>query len=181
MKPGRPLIVLAVFLALTSPSTANESLENIRLDGETVKAIYALDQIDGPPLPDTLAGQVVLVTFFASWCPPCHVEFRQLEMIHAAYADQGVTVIAFNIFESTGRFADDGARLGRFLDRYEPEYPILVANKKIQKLFGDVRRIPTVTVFGRDGVPRLHFIHERDAEQTNPELEELHAAVRDAL
>lgn len=176
-----PIFAAVLFLAVQTPSAAESLTENIRLDDDTVKAIYALEQLDGAPLPGSLAGRVVVVTFFASWCPPCHVEFRQLEKIHAAYGDQGVTVIAFNIFEATGRFDDGGERLIGFLDRYQPDYPILLANKRIQKLFGDVRRIPTVTVFGRDGRVRLHFIHERGSEQMNPDFETLHAAVRDAL
>lgn len=178
----RRVIWLFGFCVLSATTAAaDEVSKTIRLDAAMADAIYALNRIDGAPLPPSLDGRVVVVTFFASWCPPCHVEFRQLEKIHAAYADRGVTVIAFNIFEATGRFADDGERLIRFLDRYEPDYPILVANRRIQQLFGDVRRIPTVTVFGRDGVPRLHFIHERGSDQMNPDFETLHAAVREAL
>jgi len=175
--------ILAIgFLTLPAAAfAAGEPTDTIRLDAETVAAIYALDHLDGAPLPESLEGRVVVVTFFASWCPPCHVEFRQLERIHAAYADRGVTVIAFNIFEAAGRFADSGDRLSQFLDRYQPDYPILVADDRIAQLFGDVRRIPTVTVFGRDGHTRLHFIHERGSDQMNPDFETLHAAIREAL
>lgn len=162
-------------VAMAAPTDA------VRLDDETAAAIYALEHLDGAPLPATLEGRVVVVTFFASWCPPCHVEFRQLEKIHAAYGERGVTVIAFNIFEAAGRFADGGERLGLFLDKYQPDYPILAADDRIADLFGDVRRIPTVTVFDRTGEARLHFIHERGSDQTNPDFEALHAAVRDAL
>ena len=175
---------ILTFLAVLMPSAvfgANDPAASIKLDEQTVAAIYALDHIDGAPLPESLEGRVVVVTFFASWCPPCHVEFRQLEKIHADYANKGVTVIAFNIFEAAGRFADSGDRLAQFLDRYQPDYPILVADDRIAQLFGDVRRIPTVTVFGRDGQPRLHFIHERGSDQMNPDFETLHAAIREAL
>ncbi len=181
MKRSWTILATAFLLLAGAAITADEPADTIRLDDETVAAIYALDHLDGAPLPASLDGRVVVVTFFASWCPPCHVEFRQLEKIHAAYADRGVTVIAFNIFEATGRFADSGDRLSQFLDRYQPEYPILVADDRIAQLFGDVRRIPTVTVFGRDGHPRLHFIHQRNSNQTNPDLEALHAAIREAL
>ena len=174
-------MILAFGLSTWTGATAAEPTNCMRLDDETVAAIYALDHLDGAALPESLEGRVVVVTFFASWCPPCHVEFRQLEKIHAAYAERGVTVIAFNIFEASGRFADSGERLSLFLDKYQPEYPILAADGRIAELFGDVRRIPTVTVFDRDGEPRLHFIHERGSDQMNPDFETLHAAVRDAL
>lgn len=177
----RILMIFAIGLWTSTGEARDAAADAIKLNAEMMAAIYALDQLDGTPLPYSLEGRVVVVTFFASWCPPCHVEFRQLEKIHAAYAERGVTVIAFNIFEAAGRFADSGERLTQFLDRYQPDYPILAADDRIARLFGDVRRIPTVTVFGRDGEPRLHFIHQRGSDQTNPGYETLLAAVREAL
>ena len=47
-------------------------------------------------------------------------------------------------------------------------------------LFGDVKRIPTVFVFDRQGRPRLHFVNAKNAKKANPGMDELRRAVRDA-
>lgn len=45
-------------------------------------------------------GTVVVLNFWASWCPPCRVEMPALEQVHQAYFKRGVAVIAVNQMES---------------------------------------------------------------------------------
>jgi len=47
-----------------------------------------------------LAGQVVLINFWASWCGPCRKELPKLESLHQKYKDLGVTIIGINIDEN---------------------------------------------------------------------------------
>ena len=75
----------------------------------------ALPSLDGPALTAAdLADHVVVVNFFASWCPPCDPEFDNLKQVDQDYRGRGVTVISINIFEDY--FGDDGGpRLKGFL------------------------------------------------------------------
>src|SRR5512145_3456225 len=82
-----------------------------------------------PTLRNTLArtsidGRVVLVNFFASWCPPCHPEFKALVELDAKYRGAGLAIVAVNLFEDWEGAAVDGPRLTRFLDRYAPRFPV---------------------------------------------------------
>jgi len=47
-----------------------------------------------------LAGQVVLLNFWASWCGPCRKEMPKLEDLHQKYKDLGVTILGINIDEN---------------------------------------------------------------------------------
>ena len=47
-----------------------------------------------------LAGQVVLINFWASWCGPCRKEMPKLEELHQKYKDLGVTILGVNIDEN---------------------------------------------------------------------------------
>jgi thiol-disulfide isomerase/thioredoxin len=62
---------------------------------------FELEDMDGEI--HTLAdyrGQVVLVNFWATWCPPCRKELPSMEAVHQALNDQGFAVIAVNQWES---------------------------------------------------------------------------------
>ncbi len=181
MRSVRALIAgLALALTLSGPA-ATEAEAPVVLDPAAREALGALPVLRGAaPREADLAGRIVIVSFFASWCPPCHPEFDHLKAIHARFAGKGVTVVAVNIFETFGK-DDGGLRLGRFLTGKEPAFPVLGGGESVAGLFGSVKRIPTVFVFGRDGQPILHFVHERGATKTHVGYEELEVAVQAAL
>jgi thiol-disulfide isomerase/thioredoxin len=80
----------------------------------------AFDDADGAPrrLADW-NGRVRVVNFWATWCPPCVDEMPDLQRVHDAYANRGVTVIGVGI--------DGGDRIRAFRDRLKLGFPLLVA------------------------------------------------------
>jgi len=91
-----------------------------------------------------LRGQVVLMNFWASWCPSCRDEMPSMELLATRFADQGLAVVAVNYRETDGairRFTDQlvgGLRIARDADG------------RVAKTFG-VRVFPTTVLIGRDG------------------------------
>lgn len=172
-------LALAAGLALISAPAAADP---VRLTAAQIDHLATLAHIEGRKIDAArLAGRPVIVSFFASWCPPCNAEFEHMKLLHLAHAADGLEVVAINLFEDFGGFQDDGKRLQRFLGRHTPVFSVVKGTDRTAKLFGDVKRLPTVFVFDRQGRARLHFIHARGSKKTNPGLSELRRAVRDAL
>ena len=75
--------------------------------------LSALPHLTGETLTAAdLAGKITIVSFFASWCPPCNAEFRHLAELREHYGDT-LTIVSVNVFEDYGGFKDRGARLRR--------------------------------------------------------------------
>ena len=62
-------------------------------------------------------GQVVLLNFWASWCPPCRDEALDLQALYSDYHEAGFTIIGVNMLESSPQKALD------FIEEFGISYP----------------------------------------------------------
>ncbi len=79
---------------------------------------FSLGLLNGGDLKlSDLRGQVVLINFWASWCPPCRVEAPDLQALYADYREAGFTIIGVNMLESSPQKAR------AFIDEFGITYP----------------------------------------------------------
>lgn len=92
-----------------------------------------------------LKGTVLLVNFWATWCPPCRQEIPSLITIHDRYKDQGFSVIGISM--------DEGGRrlVSKFAEKLKINYPVIIGNAKIARGFGGVMGIPVSFLVDREG------------------------------
>jgi peroxiredoxin len=89
-------------------------------------------------------GQVVLVNFWATWCPPCIEEAPSLEQFAARMKSQGVTVIGVSVDENENQ-------LKKFIQYYHLSYPIARdPSASIAHRYGTYK-LPETYIIGRDG------------------------------
>lgn len=115
-----------------------------------------------------LKGRVVVVNFWATWCPPCLVEMPVLNELYETYRDQGVEVLGLSLDE-------EGLPITKpFVERLNVTYPIVEADRKTYQAYGNVLTIPHTFVVDREGKVAKRFVNN----QTKDEFE---AAIKAAL
>ncbi|MCU7852671.1 MAG: TlpA family protein disulfide reductase [Candidatus Thiodiazotropha sp. (ex Monitilora ramsayi)] len=111
----------------------------------------------------SLRGQVVVVNFWATWCPPCRREMPSLEHLYQQAGDKGVTVLAVNVGE-------DEDTVFPFLGTVEPSptFPILFDTDSSVLTQWRVRGLPTTFVVGPNG--KLAYQAVGGREFNHPDL-----------
>jgi thiol-disulfide isomerase/thioredoxin len=95
---------------------------------------------------EALVGKVVIVNFWATWCPPCRAEMPSMEVLHRELAGEGLVLLAVNI-EKSGR-----ETVPAFLAKNAHSFQILYDDKEeVQKRYG-VYKFPESFVIRKDGV-----------------------------
>ncbi len=90
-----------------------------------------------------LAGKVVLVNFWATWCPPCRKELPDLEALYQRFRSRGLVILAVS--------DEDAGKVRPFIADRKLTYPVLLdPGRKVNELF-HVEGIPKTFVYGRDG------------------------------
>lgn len=121
-----------------------------------------LPGLAGPVDSAALAGKVVVVDFWASWCAPCKRSFPWWNEMQAKYGARGLQVVAVNVDRQ--RAAADGvlaAGAPRFLVAFDP------AGETPRRW--DVKAMPTSVVVGGDG--RVALRHEGFKDEDRAVLE----------
>ena len=181
------LVILAILIVSVSASAANLIPSRAATDPDKQLELLqthkdhlnALDSLIDQTSEITTDDRIVVVTFFASWCPPCLHEFKALNEITNQLDRDKFTVVAVNVFEE---FDDnDKVRMEKFLQTTQPEFAVLKGTVQSREMFGNIRRIPTLLVFDRDGNLAFDFVHAQGATKQSVDSEELLGAIRPLL
>lgn len=116
-----------------------------------------------------LAGKVVLVDFWASWCSPCKASFPVLNTLQEKFAAQGLIVLAINEDESADA-------MKKFLKEHPAVFTVLhdAGHKLVQS--AGVESMPTSYLIDRNGIIRFHhngFHGDKTARQYEEEIQSL--------
>lgn len=87
-------------------------------------------------------GKVVMLNFFATWCPPCREEIPDLVSLAPKYEGK-VVIVGLSVDE-------DASTLPTFLKRLKVDYPVYRASEDVIRAF-NVRTIPHNVFYGKNG------------------------------
>jgi peroxiredoxin len=104
-----------------------------------------------------LRGKVVLVNFWATWCPPCRKEMPDLDALYNKFKDQDFVILAIS--------DEEAAKVSPFLAEHTVSYPVLLdPGRKVNDLF-IVDGIPKSFVYDRSGKMVAQSIDMRTRNQ----------------
>ena len=116
--------------AMARPEAPDFALRD--LDGKTVR----LSDFD---------GNVRIVDFWATWCPPCRKEIPLFQSLHETYGDQGLTVIGVSL-DKNGVEA-----VKPFAEQMKMTYTSVIGNPQVGQAYGGIQYIPTTFVIDKRG------------------------------
>ncbi len=101
-------------------------------------------------------GKVVILDFWATWCPPCVKEIPHFIELYQQYKDQGFAIIGISV--------DSGgvSVVKSFARKYQVNYPILMTDGRVDKAYGGIPSIPTTFVIDSAGNIRQKYIGYRE-------------------
>jgi thiol-disulfide isomerase/thioredoxin len=106
---------------------------------------FAATDLDGRPIAsDAYKGKVVIVNFWATWCPPCRAEIPDLVALQDKYRD---TLQIIGVSEDDAP-SDD---VRRFVAEHKMNYPVVMSTENISRLFPGVQALPTSFILDREG------------------------------
>jgi len=91
-------------------------------------------------------GKVVLINFWATWCPPCRAEVPDLVRLQREYRSRGLRVIGVTYPPQTL------SEVRRFVRKARMNYPVALGSKGTKFLFSASETLPMTIVIGRDGM-----------------------------
>jgi thiol-disulfide isomerase/thioredoxin len=132
---------------------AEGALAAAPVDGGTITLLRERTPVGDFTVPDlagrpvslgAFKGKVVLVNFWATWCPPCREEIPDLVALQARYRDQ-LQIVGVSQ-DSVGP-----EEVARFAVEHGMNYPIVMSTPELERLFPNVYALPTTFVVDRDG------------------------------
>ena len=104
-------------------------------------------------------GKVVLVDFWATWCPPCRRSLPELQALHERWSSRGFTVLGVSVDQQAA------AHVAKFVAARELTYPIAIDTKQAVAQRYGVRALPTAYLVDGEGRIVKYWVGPPDPDE----------------
>jgi thiol-disulfide isomerase/thioredoxin len=153
----------------TSTSVASASVEDTSsLPQLGAAPAWTLSRVDGSTLTSAeLAGKVVVIDFWATWCPPCREEIPGYIAMQRELESAGLVIVGVSL--------DQGGPgvVNKFNETFKMNYPLVMGDEKMVDAFGGIEAIPTTFLIDRNGQIRHRKVGMMDRSEYEPLVKSL--------
>lgn len=138
---------------------------------EVVAPDFTLPKLTGETLTlSELRGKVIILNFWATWCPPCKAEIPFFVELQNEYKEH-LTIVGVCLDRA------DRNNIKKFIEEMGINYHIVMSNPKVVKDYGGIRGIPTSFIIDKKGNIREAIVGYRPKEVFENKIKE-YAAVK---
>jgi DsbE subfamily thiol:disulfide oxidoreductase len=128
---------------------------------------FSVELLDGRTLAlSDLRGKVVLLDFWASWCPPCRQEASALAEVYREYRGAAVEFLGINLWDGRQDALD-------FVEQFKVPYPNAIDSKGAIAINYGVRGLPEKFVIDQSGVIVKKYVGPMPADTLRAILDEV--------
>ena len=166
MKHGKKFLIFMTVLTLICTAGLLSCRAQVSSGG--MAPDFTLKDVDGRPFNfSATRGKVVILDFWATWCPPCRMEIPHFQALYEKYRTSGLVVVGVALDRG-------GAEAVKpFIEEQGVTYPILIGDQAVTVSYGGIRGIPTTFMIGRDGRIAGKVVGYKDKEYFEAEIKKL--------
>jgi cytochrome c biogenesis protein CcmG/thiol:disulfide interchange protein DsbE len=115
---------------------------------------FTLKDLDGNDVKlSDYRGKVVVLDFWATWCPPCRKGIPDFVEMQEQYGEDKFVVIGINLDQ--GKPNEVVPMVTDFAKQYKINYPVVIHDQQVVYAYGGIRSIPTTFVLDKEGRVRI--------------------------
>ena len=118
---------------------------------------FTLQNINGENVSlSDFSGKVIILDFWATWCPPCIKEIPHFIELYEQYKDKDCVIVGIALDR-------EGINIVKpFVQKNKIEYPVLISDRQVPQAYGGINSIPTTFVIDSAGNIRKRYVGYRD-------------------
>ena len=168
LKSVMAISALAAVCAATMLFAKNQSAESNTVPSHKPAPEWQFKTLDGKTIRSSdFNGKVVILDFWATWCPPCREEIPGFIALQQEYGKKGLVVI--------GVSEDQGGPdvVKKFMKGIGINYTVVMADDKTVKAFGEIEALPTTFIIDRNSQIVKQHVGAADKEEFEKEIKPL--------